>query len=189
MKKPYFIGIAGGSASGKSTFCSILEKGLDEFQLKVFHMDDYFKAEEDRPFSKSPVTDKWYVDDNHPETIHSAQLHKDIGEALESGVDAVILEGLFVLMDEVICPQLDLKLFVDCRADERIVRRLRRNMAWGLTFDEIAGVYVDLVRFRHDEYVEPTKWKADYIINGSVPSKPAADGIVELIRRNIIKAQ
>lgn len=52
-------------------------------------------------------------------------------------------------------------------ADERIVRRLKRNMQWGYTFDEIADVYLDLVRTRHDMYVEPSRWKADLVINGS----------------------
>ncbi|CUP61189.1 uridine/cytidine kinase [Clostridium baratii] len=42
MKKPYFIGIAGGSASGKSTFCTILENELLDLNIKAFHMDDYF---------------------------------------------------------------------------------------------------------------------------------------------------
>jgi uridine kinase len=51
-------------------------------------------------------------------------------------LDVVIVGGLLVLWGEEICSRLDLKLFVDCRADERIVRRLRRNMGWGIWFDE-----------------------------------------------------
>jgi len=43
-------------------------------------------------------------------------------------------------------------------------------MEWGLTFDQISNVYLDLVRYRHDEYVETSKWRADVIINGSNPS-------------------
>jgi uridine kinase len=90
-----------------------------------------------------------------------------------------------VLWDEEILSMLDLKLYVDCRPDERIVRRLRRNMTWGLSFDEIASVYLDMVRYRHDEYVEPTKWRADFILNGSKPSELADAGIVELIKSNL----
>lgn len=51
------------------------------------------------------------------------------------------------------------------RADS--VRRLRRNMQWGCSFDEIADVYLDLVRTRHDEFVEPSRWRADLVVNGN----------------------
>jgi len=44
-------------------------------------------------------------------------------------------------------------------------------MGWGLEFDEISDVYLDLVRYRHDEYVEQSKWRADLIINGSNSSE------------------
>jgi uridine kinase len=182
MGNVFFIGIAGGSASGKSTLCDLLENELRQYKTKVFHMDDYFKAEEDRPYSKAPITNNRYIDDNHPDTIDFSKLHSDLSIALNSDSEFVILEGLFVLLEEEICSKLDLKLFVDCRADERIVRRLRRNMAWGLTFDEISNVYLDLVRYRHDEYVEPTKWKADLIINGSSPSPHALNAILGLIK-------
>jgi len=74
-----------------------------------------------------------------------------------------------------------LKLFMECRADERIVRRLKRNLEWGLTFDEISGVYLDLVRYRHDEYVEPSKWKADLILNGSSMPERAISVITSYI--------
>jgi uridine kinase len=185
MDKTFFVGIAGGSASGKSTLCDTLEKEFHQFKIKVFHMDDYFKQEEDRPYSKAPITENMYVDDNHPETIDFSQLHTDLSIALNGDNELVILEGLLVLWDEEICSKLDLKLFVDCRPDERIVRRLRRNMTWGLTFDEISKVYLDLVRYRHDEYVEPTKWKADLIINGSNPSISAENAIIELIKKNM----
>ena len=102
--------------------------------------------------------------------------------------DVIIAEGLMVLWDDAICDMVDLKLFVDCRSDERIVRRLRRNMAWGLSFDEIADVYVDLVRFRHDEYVENSKWRADLIINGSKQSEQAID-MIEAAARAAAQAQ
>ncbi|MDU1854718.1 MAG: uridine kinase, partial [Clostridium baratii] len=106
-------------------------------------------------------------------------------EALDNNFDVIILEGLLTLWDEEIYSLLDLKLFVDCKADERIVRRLKRNMEWGLTFDDISNVYLDMVRYRHDEYVEPTKWKADLILNGSTISKVSIEAITSLVRNSI----
>ena len=55
MKRPYTIGIAGGSASGKSTLTARLVHELSDFRIAVLHMDDYFKAEAERPVSAGPV--------------------------------------------------------------------------------------------------------------------------------------
>lgn len=82
---------------------------------------------------------------------------------------------------------LNLRLFVECKADERIVRRLKRNMQWGLSFDEIANVYLDMVRYRHEEYVEPSKWRADFMLNGSNPSQTVLEIISTYIRSTIAK--
>ena len=181
-RKPYVIGIAGGSASGKSTFTDTLEEALRPLNVKVIHMDDYFKAPEQRPKSTAPVSGKVYMDDNHPLTMDLPQLSVDLEKEIEQNeVQIIIVEGLLTLWDNNIKKCLDLKLFVDCRPDERIVRRLKRNMKWGLTFDDVANVYLDMVRFRHDEYVEPTKWRADFILNGSHPSQKVLEMIVAYI--------
>jgi len=171
MSKPYIIGIAGGSASGKSTFTEQLITVLDGFALLVIHMDSYFKPSDQRPYSTAPVTGKQYIDDNHPLTMDLTQLAVDLDNAIsQEQYKVIIVEGLLTLWDDNICEKLNMKLFVDCRADERIVRRIKRNMEWGLTFDQISDVYLDLVRYRHDEYVETSKWRADIILNGSNPS-------------------
>ena len=183
MKKPYIIGIAGGSASGKSTFTETLEASLCELSLFVIHMDSYFKPSDQRPFSTAPITGKKYIDDNHPLTIDLPKLNFDLDNAISHmQYDVIIVEGLLTLWDNDICDKLDLKLFVDCRADERIVRRIKRNMKWGQSFDKIAEVYLDLVRYRHDEYVEISKWRADIILNGSNPSANLLDIIVKYIK-------
>ncbi|MCL2421069.1 MAG: hypothetical protein FWD03_04360 [Defluviitaleaceae bacterium] len=192
MKKPFVAGIAGGSASGKSTFTDRLENTLREtgrYEIKVFHMDDYFKDDDHRPYVKAPITGKMYLDDNHPESIDLPQLRIDLAAAInDNTADIIIVEGLLTLSDDEICQQLDLKLFIECRADERIVRRLKRNMEWDMSFDEIADVYLDMVRYRHDEYVEPSKWKADFILNGSNFSEKALGMIAEAIMSHTLHA-
>ena len=168
MSKPYVVGIAGGSASGKSTLCERLLQALEGRKATAFHMDQYFKPGDERPMATAPITKKTYRDDNHPTTVNLPQMRQDIRAAITAAeAEIIIIEGLLTLHDEEICRMLDLKLYIECRPDERIVRRLRRNMARGLAFDEIAEVYLDMVRYRHDEYVEPSKWKADLIVNGS----------------------
>lgn len=182
----YTIGIAGGSASGKSTLAGILEQRLSDLQLGVLHMDEYFKPEAERPVSAGPVNGKHYMDDNHPLTMDLPKFAEDLAAMQAGSFDVIIAEGLLILWDDDICGKLDLKLFVDCRADERIVRRLRRNMGWGLTFDDISDVYLNLVRYRHDEYVENCKWRADLIVNGARQSE-AAIAMIESAARAAIE--
>ena len=185
MKKTFVVGIAGGSASGKSTFSDTLKKALDKLNVFVMHMDSYFKPVNARsqPYVEAPISGIMYADDNDPLNIDLPRFAADLERIAESGEhDAIITEGLFTLWDKNIYSQLDLKLFIDCKPDERIVRRLRRNMAWGLSFDEISNVYLDMVRFRHEEYVEPSKWRADIILNGSHSSERA----LKMIAENII---
>jgi uridine kinase len=185
MKKPLLIGIAGGSASGKTTFCGKLEKFLSNYTIKTLHMDDYFKPEKNRPYVESPINGKMYTDDNHPNSVNLLQFKKDLFHSLKDNYNIVIIEGLLTLWDKEIYSRLDLKLYIDCLSDERIVRRLRRNMSWGLNFDEISNVYLDMVRYRHDEFVEPTKWKADIILNGSSPSENSLLAIIGLVENKM----
>ena len=185
MTKPYVIGVAGGSAGGKSTFTDALAAALDKLHLLVLHMDSYFKPSEQRPYSTAPITDKKYIDDNHPLTMDLPKLAIDLDNAIsQNQYDVIIVEGLLTLWDDDICGKLDLKLFVECRADERIVRRIKRNMEWGQTLDQISDVYLDLVRYRHDEYVEASKWRADIILNGSNPSDKALAIITQYIKNH-----
>jgi len=170
------IGIAGGTASGKSTFAQALKTALPALRVHLLHMDDYYLSHKKLPQVQAPFSGKTYRDYNHPQCFALDKLTQDLSKAKASGkYDVVLVEGLFVLQHAPVFEQLDLRLFVDCPADERIVRRLRRNMTWGLSFDEIAEFYLDLVRHRHDEFVEPTKHRADLIINGAQPFDTAVE--------------
>ena len=183
VKKTVVIGIAGGSASGKTTFAEKLKRSLQDRKVLTISMDSYFKPEEERPTAKAPIVEKLYRDDNHPDSFDLQKLKQDLAQAVSGNrFQVVILEGLLTLWDKELYAQLDLKLFVDCKEDERIVRRLRRNMTWGLPFEEIAEFYLDIVRYRHNEYVEPTKWRADFILNGSNPSEKSLQIISQYVR-------
>lgn len=185
-KKPLIIGITGGSASGKTTICSKIAEELKHFKLKVVHMDNYFKKE--RPKMKSPENHKEYDDFNHPFSFHTDRLINDLNtlsESSEENLDIIIVEGLLVLYEEKIRSKLNLAIYVDVRADERVVRRLRRNMEHGLNFDDISDYYLNSTRYRHDEFVEPSKWQADIILNGSSHKVLGIEVILSWIKNNI----
>lgn len=177
MRKSYVIGIAGGSASGKSTLAKKLVSELSPMETKLFAMDSYFKPEIDLPLVTTK-NERQYRDYNCPDSFELGRLKDDI-LAAKGKFDIIIIEGLLTLWDDNICSLCNLRVFVDCPADVRIVRRIKRNLAWGRSLEDITSVYLDLVRYRHEEFVEPSKEKADIVIDSTVDMN---DGLEEIIK-------
>jgi len=178
MAARYVVGIAGGSASGKSTFAAALQEALEGLDVQLMGMDRYFR--EDKPVHAGPLNGREWPDYNQPASFHLDRLVADL-DGLQA--DVALVEGLMTLCVDEIRSRCDLKLFVDASADERITRRLKRNMAErGLSFDEIADYYLDSVRFRHNEFVEPSRWHADLVINGTLLPQVAVEAIANHIK-------
>ncbi|WP_054956465.1 AAA family ATPase [Paenibacillus dakarensis] len=162
----YKIGIAGGSGSGKTRLSLYLEEQLSQLMVKVIHMDHYYKQV--RPVYKAPFTDQEYEDFNHPDAVDLNRLYEEYTAAVQSHTfDVVIIEGFLLFHFPEFRNTLDVKVYIDCLPDERMVRRMAWFLEKGYTYDEFTKEYLDLVRYRHDEFVEPTKWFADIILNGS----------------------
>lgn len=163
----YTIGIAGGTCSGKTTLANALEKKLTDEgkRVTVVHQDSFFKRPS--PTTIAPITRIEYPEHNHPDSFKLDELCAAIDEARASDAEVVIVEGMFALCLDDIREKLDLKIFVDLMSDERIVRRIKRFMQYGQTMEEITDRYIDTVRFRHNELVEPSRWHADLVFNGS----------------------
>ncbi len=186
--KPLIIGLAGGSASGKSTIARRLAEALPDLRVEVIGMDRYFRAI--RPRMVGPLSGDTYEDHNHPDSFDLERLTGDLDTIClrAEPPQVVIIEGLMTLHSPAIRNRLDLGVFVDVRAEERIVRRLKRNMAWGQDFDQIATFVLESVRYRHDEFVEPSRWKADIVLNGTHTSDRGVGLIVEWIRAHAPQA-
>lgn len=163
--RPLIVAVGGGTCSGKTTLCNQIEERFSHLNVRVLHMDHYFKK--NPPTVTAPFTKKVYPEHNHPDTLELPRLFADCKEAFSGPYDLVLVEGLFALYFPEIYEQSDLSVFVDLRAEERFCRRIRRHMAMGQTFDEITDRYLDTVCLRHDELVEPTKNRADFIISGT----------------------
>ncbi len=184
MSKPIIIGIAGGSASGKTTIASKLyDKFSEEKSVLIIRQDDYYKDQSDKPMVERIKTnyDHPFAFDNDLLIDHINQLkagksiekptydfvnhtRSDVTEIVEPS-DVLILEGLFVLESEEIRSLCDIKIFVDTDADLRFIRRMLRDVKErGRTLDSVVSQYVNTVRVMHDQFVEPSKRYADLII-------------------------
>lgn len=165
---PVVIGIAGGTASGKSTFCNLLVEELSEYRVEVIRTDQYFR----RPLPKmiAPLTGEEHDDFNHPDSLDIDRFMEDFKALLErhDEIDIILVEGLMVLYFEEIRREIDLKIFIELDADERMYRRIKRNMEkMGWTMEQIADYYLDCVKYREKQYVLRTKIYADIILNGN----------------------
>ena len=171
----YTIGIAGGTCSGKTTLTNALEERFTSEGKKVIaiHMDKYFKRP--TPNTIAPITRVEYPEHNHPDSFKMEEFYAAIAEARASDADIVLIEGLLVLHLDAVREQLDLKIFVDLQSDERIVRRIKRFMGMGQTMDEVTNRYLDTVRDRHNEFVEPSRWHAQLLFNGAAPLDVSCD--------------
>ena len=186
--KPISIGIAGGTSSGKSTFCELLSGALDRYRLSIIKTDKYFKKQ--LPKAIAPLTKNVYDDYNHPNSVDYERLIHDFYRIIDekSGNDIVIIEGLMVLYFEEIREKLDLKVFIELDADERMYRRLIRNMKiHGWTMEEIASYYLESVKYREKEFVLQTKIYADIILNGNNLHGKSTDVIASWIEKQIEK--
>lgn len=184
MTKPIIIGIAGGTASGKT---SISKRLMEEFReghsVLIIRQDDYYKDQSDKPMEERLKTnyDHPFAFDNDLLISHIEDL--SAGRAIEKPTydfvnhtrsdvtetcypcDVLILEGLFVLEDEKIRSLLDIKIFVDTDADVRFIRRLLRDVRErGRSVDNIVSQYLETVRPMHEQFIEPSKRHADIII-------------------------
>ncbi len=184
MSKPVIIGIAGGSASGKTSVAEILRDAYaGSKSVTIIRQDDYYKDQSNMEFSERLKTnyDHPFAFDNDllikqlDELIAGHQIDKptyDYVNHTRSKVtevvnpsDVIVMEGLFVLQDEAIRSKLDMKIYIDTDADIRFIRRVNRDVKErGRTLDSVCEQYMSTVRVMHNAFVEPSKKYADVII-------------------------
>jgi uridine kinase len=184
----FVIGIGGGSASGKSTVAKELESRLAPLRVTVVNQDRYFWETSRLPRAGSPDGGREWPDYNQPASFDLVRLRADVREMRQGEADVVILEGILVLRDEALRELMDLKLFVDADPDERIVRRLRRTVARGHDLGGICDYYLDSVRYRHQEFCEPTRAYADLIVPGGRYQREQAERVLGRIEEIVREA-
>ena len=182
--KPLLIGIAGGSASGKTTIAQCLKEEFEQTRsVVIIREDDYYKDQ-----SQKTMAERVKTNYDHPFAFDHALMIEQIdallaGQAIEKPVydfvqhtrstvteviepcDVVVLEGLFVLEEPELRKRLNIKAYVDTDADIRFIRRLLRDVEErGRTLQSVVHQYTETVRVMHEQFIEPSKRYADVII-------------------------
>lgn len=193
------IGIAGGSGSGKSTVTKRIIQQLGKKSCLVIAHDFYYKS---LPDNHNPLDynfdhpDALHTDElvehlmllKNGNTIHQPQYDFSVHKRLTKTITIkpkriIILEGILILSDKSLRSLMDIKIFVDTDADERLIRRIKRDMSErGRTLDSVIDQYNKTVKPMHVEFVEPSKIFADLIIPRGGENKVAIDLLVSKIR-------
>lgn len=184
LSKPILIGIAGGTASGKTSIADILKEDFSSTNsVIIIKEDDYYKDQSDITYEERCKTNydhplafdfdlmlvqlkellecKTIKKPTYDYTVHN---RSKVIETVEPS-DVIILEGLFALYNPEIRKMEDIKIFVDTDADIRFIRRLKRDIVERQrTMENVMNQYLTTVKPMHDQFIEPTKKYADVII-------------------------
>lgn len=183
MKKDIcIVGIAGGSASGKTTIVNNI-KELFQNDIELISHDNYYLSNDDKT-----MEERVKLNYDHPSSFDTDKMIEDVkklkaGEIIYRPVydytqhtrakevvevhpkKVIILEGILILEDPRLRDLMDIKVFVDTDADERLMRRiLRDTQERGRTVESVLNQYVTTVKPMHEQFVEPSKKYADIII-------------------------
>lgn len=173
------IGVTGGSASGKSTLARLLGEQLSDQRVAVLAIDRFYHG--------API-DSW----DAPEAIDHELLFRVVDELAEgrdakapvydfskharagyenfsADFDFLVIEGLFTMHWEEIRRHLAMRVFIDCPADIRLARRMKRDIIErDRDCDNVLEQYLTSVRPMHERYVIPQQEHADIVVDGEV---------------------
>ncbi|MEZ4409145.1 MAG: uridine kinase [Polyangiales bacterium] len=197
-----FIGVAGGSGSGKTTIARAIVDALPPEDVALLEHDAYYRDQAHLSYE-----DRCRINFDHPDSLDNALFVRHL-DALRrgEGVDkprydfathrrldetdrvepraVVVVEGILVLALEGIRERLDVKLFVDTDPDIRLMRRIRRDLEHrGRSFAQVRQQYYETVRPMHMAFVEPSKRSADVIIPEGGENRVAREMILALVQK------
>ena len=200
----FIIGIAGGTGSGKTTVVRRLIEHLPKGEVVVIPQDSYYKDS-----SHVPVEERQFINFDHPDAFDWTLLEEHIrqlkeGKPIEQPTysyitctrqpetihiepkEVVIIEGILSLCDERLRAQMDLKIFVDADADDRLIRVIKRDIVErGRTTEAVIERYQRVLKPMHQQFIEPCKRYADVIVPQGGHNKPAINMLVKFVKQQI----
>ena len=193
------IGVAGGTASGKTTIVNIIRDHFGD-NLAVISHDSYYRAHNDLNYEE-----RSRLNYDHPSSFETEMLVDHIrqlkaGHPVEVPVydytihnraqatvlvepkKVIVVEGILIFENKDLRDEMDLRIFVDTDADERLMRRIKRDMAErGRSVESVLTQYAETVKPMHEAYIEPSKRYADIIIPRGGQNQSAIDLVINHI--------
>ncbi|MCU0460814.1 MAG: uridine kinase [Bacteroidales bacterium] len=202
------VGIAGGTGSGKTTVVRKLMNVLPEGEVVVMPQDSYYRDNSD-----IPLEERQKINFDHPDSLeftllidHLKQLKK--GKSVEMPIysyltcvrsretiqikpaKVVLVEGILILADAGLRDMLDIKVFVDADADDRLGRVIQRDIVErGRSVMKVLERYHDTVKPSHLQFIEPSKRYADIIIPGGGENQVGIEVLISIIEKNMQNKQ
>lgn len=199
------IGIAGGTGSGKTTVVRQIMNELPDNEVTVISQDSYYKETSGLSYEERTL-----INFDHPHALdfnllaeHLALLKQ--GRAITQPVysfithnrtsdvllthprKVIIVEGILILADPALRSLFDVKIFVHADSDERLIRRLKRDIAErGRDMDEVLQRYQTTLKPMHEQFIEPTKAYADIIIPHDRYNTVAIDVVRAVIHQKLL---
>ena len=197
---PLVIGIAGGTGSGKTTVTNAILERLDKTRVVVIQHDSYY-----RDLSAYGGETPASINFDHPDSLETPLMIEHIralraGRSIEQPMydftthrrldssrrldprEIIIIDGILIFVDKELRELMDVKIFVDTDADERLIRRIRRDiLERGRSVESVMQQYMSTVKPMHLEFVEPSKHWADVIIPRGAMNTVAIDMVVSKI--------
>lgn len=196
----FVIGIAGGSGSGKTTLVDSILSRIPKEEISILPQDAYY-----RDNSHIPLEERFKLNYDHPNSIEWELMHQDI-KKLKAGQSVacptysyltctrleetipvepkkiLLVEGILIYTSLLICGELDMKIFLEVPADQRLTRIIQRDMeSRGRTALEVIDRYYKTVRPMHEEFIEPSRQQADMLVMGGGLNGKAAAFIASAI--------
>lgn len=199
--QPLVIGIGGGTGSGKTTVTNKILESLDKNRVIVIQHDSYYK---DISAYHGLTLEK--INFDHPNSLETELLIEHIkalkaGRAVDQPIynfttlkkmpetlrlepkEIIIIDGILIFVDKALRDLMDIKIFLDTDADERLIRRIRRDiLERGRSVDLVMSQYMSTVKPMHLEFVEPSKHWADIIIPRGAENVVAIDMVVTKVK-------
>jgi uridine kinase len=198
------IGIAGGTGSGKTTLANKLEQHFGEKEAILVSHDNYYKRHDEMPYEQ-----RCHLNYDHPDAFDTELMISQLKE-LKAGhsvqcptydysvhnraeatvplspAPVIIVEGILLFVDPALCDLFNFKIFVDTDADERILRRILRDVKErGRSLDSVVNQYLTTVKPMHEAFVEPSKRKADIIVPQGGENEAALQMLIRYIENHL----
>jgi len=205
MKKPFIIGVTGGSGSGKTTFINAIKDSFTRAEVCIISQDEYY-----HPIEKQRKDHAGVENFDIPSSIDKKQFAKDIKKLIAGKTVSIqeyvfnnvhetpktiyfypapiiVVEGIFVFHYKKIQPLLDLKIFMDAKENLKVIRRIKRDkVERNYPLEDVLHRFEHHILPSYEKYIAPHRDSADLVINNNESMEMGIKVVMGFIRQELL---